>query len=116
MQAEGDAIFSYFTSVSAFTSVVSTRLYPLVAKEDVQKPFVVYSISEEPQTKESDQVTVTLAAYFDVDNYRTCAGFADTIKSIIQANSDYNWISSSMNFVEDDRSPFAVVEFELINI
>lgn len=117
MQAEGNAIFSYFTSQTGFTDVVGSKLYPLVAKEDVERPFAVYTITEDVgETKDADKVTVSLSVYFDSDNYLTAAGFADTIKSIIKANRDYSWISSNPGVIEDDRSVFIDTTFELINV
>lgn len=117
MQAEGNAIFTYFTSQSGFTDVVGSRLYPMVAKEDVERPFAVYTITEDRgESKDADQVTVNLSIYFSPDNYLTAAGFADTVKSIIKANRDYNWVSSNPGVIDEDRSVFIDITFEYINV
>lgn len=114
MLAQSEEIFQFLQSQSAFTNVIGSRLYPVVAKENVTYPFCIYSLREEsPFSKDSNKCIVTLSVYYAPEKYKDCATFTDTCKTIIETNG-YIWLSSEIGFVEEDQSIASNINFELI--
>lgn len=109
-------VYDFFTNQSAFTDEVGTKLYPLVAREDSQYPFVIYTIGNpEAFTKEASNYPITLNLYYQPANYTECVTFAETVKTLVDVNTNWNLSDTSIDFIEDDQSIVATINFEIIN-
>lgn len=109
-------IYQFFTTQTAFTSVVGTRIYPLVAREETPYPFVIYTIGNpEPLTKEATSYPVSVNLYFEKSSYTECVSFQNTVKNLIDNGVNWNLVDSAVDFIEDNQSIVATVNFEIIN-
>lgn len=106
-------IYTFFTSVTAFTDVCGTRIYPLVTKEGTAYPFAIYSLNEEEgQTKEAKRYAITASIYFKPDQFTECATFADVVKGLVE--NEWQWQNSNIDFVQEDQSFVATINFTII--
>lgn len=108
-------IYSFFTNSSIFTDEMSTRLYPLVAREETDYPFTIYTIGNPEQfTKEATVYPITLNLYYEKANYTECVTFQDATKTLIDTNTTWNLADSSIDFIEDNQSIVATINFQII--
>jgi hypothetical protein len=107
-----DKVYNYFTGITSFSSELGTKLYPLVAKEKEEYPFAVYRIiTSEGETKDADKATVTLSMFYDTNQYTECVTFSDTVENLVK--NRFNWISTDVDFIEEDQSFVANINFEI---
>lgn len=112
MKAEGKRLKDFLESKTAFTSIMGTRLYPLVANEDTPFPFATYRIlTTEGETKDADKAIVALSLWFADDKYTECVTACDAVEALIK--NEYNWIGSDVDFVPEDQSFVANINFEI---
>lgn len=112
MKAEGKRLKDFLESKTAFTSIMSTRLYPLVANEGTPFPFATYRIlTTEGDTKDADKAIVALSLWYAADKYTECVTGCDAIEALIK--QEFNWISSDVDFITEDQSFVANINFEL---
>lgn len=108
-------IYSFFTNLSAFTTEMSTRIYPLVSREETAFPYAIYTIGNPEQfTKEAKTYPVTLNLYYEKANYTECVTFHNTTQGLIDNNTTWNLADSSIDFIEDNQSIVATINFEII--
>jgi hypothetical protein len=111
MEEISQDIYSFFTTATAFTDFVGTKLYPVVGNVETEVPFAVYRISQQQGiTKDMSQFNVNLTGYFDPNEYDTCVQFLDAVTNLVK-NSTFSWVSSEVNFIEDNQSFSATVNF-----
>lgn len=109
-------LYTFFTNQTGFTNEVSTRIYPLVAREETAFPFVIYTIgSAEPLTKEAYTYPVTLNLYYEKSKYTECVTFQKTVQNLIETNTTWSMAEGAIDFVEEDQSIVATINFEIIN-
>lgn len=114
MKEVSDYIFTFFQSVTAFTDVVSDRLYPVAANPETSYPFTVYTINQQQgYTKDMSQFQVTLSCYFKENEYTRCVEFADAITATIKDEKDLDWQGNAVGFIEENQSFVANITFNI---
>lgn len=108
-------IYDYFANEATFTAEMGTRIYPLVAREETEWPFAIYTIGNpEAFTKEAVNYPVTLNLYYEKANYTEAVTFHADVKALIDTDTAWNIGDSSVYFLEDDQSIVAAINFEII--
>ena len=80
-----ELIYSFFTTNAQFTAVMQTRLFPVIAPEDVQFPFSTYSLeSRESESKDADAYRTTLFFWFQENQYNQALQFTDAMIEIVK--------------------------------
>lgn len=103
-------IVSFLNSRPEFISVMENKIFPIIALPGTKVPFATYRINEEtPYTKEVSQASVTLFFWFDSSKYKDCVTFVDAIKPIIENESPYNWLSNSVDYIEENSSFVGII-------
>lgn len=84
----GRAIYEILTSDTPLSALVSTRIYPEAAPENVTTPFVVYSVqSVEPIRVKNSTSTLDVAnfeVYTSAENYATAMAINDAIRTAME--------------------------------
>lgn len=112
MKAEGKRLKDFLEAQSGFTTIMGTKLYPLVANEGTAFPFAIYKIiTSEGETKDADKATVQLSLWFASDKYTECVTACDTVEALIK--QQFNWVSSDVDFIQEDQSFVANINFEI---
>lgn len=113
MKAQSDYIASFFTTNTTFTNEMATRIFPLVANEGTPYPFATYRLEVvEGESKDADKTVVSLAMYYNASSYSECVTFSDSIENLIK--NKFDWISSTVDFIEVDQSFVAIINFIII--
>lgn len=63
-------------------AMVGDRIIPVIAK-DTAMPFIIYSVSSEPLTKDARSYSGLITLYFEGDQYTEMVGFADDLVDIL---------------------------------
>lgn len=116
MDEVSEAIYSFFTNATDFTDEMSTRIYPLVAQEGTTAPFAIYVIgAPEPFTKEASVYPISLNMYYEPHNYTECTTFNTVVESLVESKANWNHVDSTINYIEEDTSIVATINFEIIH-
>lgn len=118
MKNANEQLFAYLSSQPEFTDVMNgeidgqtvTKLFPLICDGDTPHPFSIYETEATPLSKDQDDFTFYLSAYFKPEKYDECLSFIDAIKPVIEKK--YNWISSLIGIAEEDLSFVATINFK----
>lgn len=110
MLQTSENIVSFLGSQTPFTSVMATKIFPVVALPGTEAPFATYRINEEtPLTKDGDQSNLTVFFWFGPTKYKDCISFTDAMKEIFKNSSDYEWVSSSVDYIEENASFVGII-------
>jgi hypothetical protein len=105
-----EEITAFLLANVAFTTVMATRISPLVAKEGTPFPFTTYAVSEEPLSNDGDETMITLFFWFDRESFKKCASFTSVVKNIIR--NKYDWMSSSIELNEDSLGFVGIINLK----
>jgi hypothetical protein len=106
-----EEITAFLLAQAGFTSVMGQRISPYFAKESTTFPFATYRINEQnASSKDGKEATVALMLWFDPNKYKACAQATDAIKNIIE--TEYDWESSTIDFIEDNQSFVGIINFK----
>lgn len=115
MKQLSEEIFNYFSSLTAFTSVMDNRLFPLVANEGTLFPFCNYKIEQQTGvTKDAGySFDVSLFAYFKPEKYAEATEFNDAIVQELQSDeSPFDYQDSSIEYIEENQSIVVLISFK----
>jgi len=114
-----DAIYSILSGDAALTAVVSTRIYPVFARQNETKPFLVFEISQDGEYTKDGAAKVI---YTDLDIYIIATGspratmvIADLIKDALDQYSGVigdndidliQWTATDDNIYNPDRKEY----------
>ena len=91
-----ELIYQILSSNTALAAAVGNSIYPLVADQDQELPFVVYSVGEQPTYSKNGQndYTIQIVAYHE--NYNDALAVSNLIKdAIFGAAEVFRYISGS---------------------
>jgi hypothetical protein len=110
MEELSQELTAFLLSQSGFTTVMAQRLSPVITPADETFPFANYVITQQSgQSKDGSAYNVVLACYFKAEGYLACVRFLDLLKPIIESN--YDWESSTVEFVQEDQSFVGIINF-----
>ncbi|MCO6149059.1 hypothetical protein [Flavobacterium sp. NRK1] len=66
------------------------RIFPVVAPEGTQKPFLIYSVGSVPKTKDGRGYNGLLSVYYDGNGYTELVEFTDAIEAVLDASGVYD--------------------------
>jgi hypothetical protein len=105
-----DEIVAFLNAQTEFTDVMGDRVFPIMALEGTETPFATYRINEKiPLTKDGNQSNVSLFFWFGSNEYRKMVVFTDAMEAIIKEKSNYEWVSSSPDFIEENFSYVGII-------
>lgn len=105
-----EGIASFLNAQSEFTAIMGDRVFPMMALESTPFPFTTYKINEKtPLTKDGSQTNVSLFFWFGPNKYKETIVFTDAMEAIIKEKSNYEWVSSSPDFTEENFSYVGVI-------
>lgn len=107
-----ESVYTYLTAQTAFTNVMGTKLSPIVAMAETPFPFATYKIEEQSSLSfDGTAGTIQLYFWFGPKEYKKCAQFTDAMKAVVDAKDNYQWQSSSVDFIEENQSFVGIVNF-----
>ena len=114
MKEVSEEIYSYFSNLPAFTSVMGESLFPLVALEETQFPFCVYAIQQQSGlSKDGSSFEVIMSAYFNAENYLEATNFNDAMVLDFKNNANpFDYQDSSIDFLQDNQSIILTITFK----
>lgn len=105
-------LIAFLATQIVFTSIMSAKIYPIVAPEGTDFPFATYRISEQrPLSRDGDAAVVELFFWFGPNKYKECVGFTDLMKTVINEKEDYEWQSSSPDFSDEGFGYVGIINF-----
>lgn len=105
-----EQIVAYLLSQLSFTEIMGERIFPIMALEGTQTPFTTYRINEKsPITKDGDQSSISLFFWFGSNEYKKMVVFTDLMEAIIKEKGEYEWVSSSPDFIEENFSYVGII-------
>lgn len=105
-----DEIFAFLTAEPVFTTVMGTKVYPIMALEGTQTPFTTYRINEKsPLSKDGTAASFSLFFWFGSNQYRDMCVFTDLMEQIIKEKKTYEWVSSSPDFIQENFSYVGII-------
>jgi len=83
-----ELIYSILNTNTALASVVSTKIFPLVADQDTDLPFVLYYVGEEPVYSKQALFAyrITIESYHS--NYNDAVKLAEKVRQAIKAATE----------------------------
>jgi hypothetical protein len=106
-------LVAFLNSKTEFTSVMSSKVFPIAATEDELTPFTTYRvISGSGISKDADSYAIALAFWFDVESYKTCVEFLDVMTEIFK-DSNYEWVSSEPDFNEESYTYSGIINLTI---
>lgn len=115
MEEVSNEIFTFLSANSTFSLMMNdtlglTKLFPIVADDSVTFPFSTYRIgSKIGQSKDFKNISVQLYFWFKPNEYQKCVAFTDAMETIIE--EEYDWTSSSIEFLEENQSFAGIINF-----
>lgn len=107
-------LFSLLSSYTELTTVVSNRIYPVLAPENAVFPFVVYGFGEVPtETKDASGYMVNVAVWFEQNKVTEALQMADDLKVLIE-DHDFEFINTNVNFDADNLKIYSEINFKII--
>lgn len=107
-----ESLYAYLVAQTAFTNVMGTKLSPIVALPETAFPFTTYKIeTQSPSSYDSDAGTVQLYFWYGPKEYKKCVQFTDAMKTVIDSKDNYQWQSSSVDFIEENQSFVGIINF-----
>lgn len=114
MKEVSEYIYQFFTSVTAFTNVMQTKFYPVVADVETPFPFAIYGLAQQTGiSKDTNNFVIVLSGYFEQNQYEDCVMFSDAITDVVKATSRLDWQNSEVNFIEENQSFVANITFNI---
>lgn len=111
MKEASIVFFEWLSQQSDFVSMIGvdgdgfSKLYPVLAPEDVGYPFATYRLREAGRlSKDAREFVAVLALFFSVDQYDACCEATDVIADAIA--DQYEWITSEIDM--DDEGSFYI--------
>lgn len=105
-----DEIFAFLTSESAFTAVMGTRVFPIMALEGTSTPFTTYRINDKtPLSKDGTTASFSIFFWFGSNQYRDMIVFTELMEEIIKEKTTYEWVSSSPDFIAENFSYVGII-------
>ena len=85
------AVYAMLTADTTLTTATGTRIYPVVAKQNAARPFIVYTgVSVEPHDTKSGVSTLDIVrVQFDIyaDTHASAQDTADTLRTAIDGHT-----------------------------
>lgn len=107
-----EGLYAFLTAQTVFTNVMGTKLSPIVALPETVFPFATYKIEEQSANSfDGNAGTVQLYFWYGPKEYKKCAQFTDAMKTVIDDKENYQWQSSSVDFIEDNQSFVGIINF-----
>lgn len=114
MKIAGKRIFDALTGLTDFTSVMSHRLYPVLAVSNVATPFSVYRLRQYPLSKDGGEFDVVLLSVFDANKATEAMDFNDKMVSSFEALEDFEFVSSEIDYVDENQQIVLMFNLKLI--
>lgn len=109
-----ELIYSFLKDNAVIAAVTTARVFPVVAPEDTDKPFVAYTIlNQEPETLDGEDYEILIRLFFDADQYTECVTFADAVKTEIKNTRHLNWRNSAVDYINEDQSYVANITINI---
>lgn len=110
-----ESIVSFLLGESAFTVIMGERVYPIMALEGTQTPFTTYRINEKtPLTKDAAETSISLFFWFGPNEYKKMVVFTDIMEVIIKEKTNYEWVSSLPDFIQENFSYVGIINLNTI--
>lgn len=107
-----ESLYSYLTGKTAFTTVMGTKLSPIVALQETAFPFATFRINEQSiGSYDGTAGSVQLYFWYGPKEYKKCVQFTDAMKTVIDDNDNYQWQNSSVDFIEENQSFVGIINF-----
>ena len=105
-----EKLVAYLLSELSFTTIMEDRLFPIMALEGTVTPFTTYRINEKtPLSKDGTQSSISLFFWFGPNEYKKMVVFTDLMEAIIKEKREYEWVSSSPDFIEENFSYVGII-------
>ena len=79
MRAESDRIYEILNNDAALTALIGNKIFPLVADQGVDLPFVNYHISEDPKYSKEGKLEVIVTVTSFAKTYTEVTEIADAV-------------------------------------
>lgn len=113
MEELSKEVVAYLEAQSQITAIVGDKIYAVIAPEDVEFPFVVFTINDRSfLTKEQDEFDVTVFLWFDENQYSQAMQFTDTVTEVTKNKNNWDWQNSTFQFIEDNISYCGIINFK----
>lgn len=107
-------LYEFLQTIPELTAQVGNRIYPIIAKENVQFPFVTYTLGEVPYvSKDAREFPINVSVYFQGDKVTTAMDLADILKEKFD-DSNFQFNSSEIN--SDYETGTVYIEINLTKI
>lgn len=107
-----ESLYTFLMAQTSFTAVMGAKLSPIIAGPETTFPFATYKIEEQTATSfDGTGAELQLYLWYGPKEYKKCAQFTDAIKAIIDNSENYNWQTSSIDFIEENQSFVGIINF-----
>lgn len=114
MKKVSKQVYEFLQTIPELTSMVDSRIYPILAKENVKFPFATYTLGEVPYaSKDAREFPIRVAVYFQGDKVTEAMDLADVIKDKVE---DSNFLFNSSNIDSDYETGIVFIEINLTKI
>ena len=105
-----DEIFAFLTAETAFTAVMGTKVFPIMALEGTETPFTTYRINDKsPLSKDGTTASFSLSFWFGSNQYRDMIVFTELMEQIIKEKTTYEWVNSFPDFIQENFSYVGII-------
>lgn len=104
MRAESDRIYEILNNNAALTALVNDKIFPLVADQGIQYPFVNYHVSEDPAYSKDGKIEVIVSITSYAKSYNDAAELADVVKAALEdaaVPERFYYLGGSPNYNEE---------------
>lgn len=105
-----EQIVAFLKSQSAFADVMGAKIFPIMALEGTEQPFTTYRINDKtPLSKDGTTGNLSVFFWFGPNDYRKMVVFTDMMEKLIKEKSNYEWVSSSPDFIQENFSYVGII-------
>jgi len=114
----GKAIYNILSNEAGVTDIVGTKIYPVVAPQQTETPFIVYSVVSSIPTNTKDRISEIDTMRVQVDCYEKTYTLAEALSSAVRlaldnATGTKNGVlidglayENEQDFIEEDNDYF----------
>jgi len=103
MKAEADRIYEILNNNAALTALVGDKIFPLIADQGVQLPFVNYYLSEDPAYSKDGKIEMIVTVASFAKTFLDAAEIADVVKTAFEDQAipeQFYYLSGSPTYNE----------------
>ena len=99
-----EIIYRILSEDATLSAIVGTKIFPLIADQDTQPPFVLYSVDQEKPYSKQGTYQYSISTSAIEDTYNDAAILSELLKGAMEAAPEkFMYQGGTVTYTEDNR-------------